>query len=810
MIKKLRSVIRKIPAMAYVVLLVVGGLNGCDSSTGPKTGSLTVNVLGLPSDIAAAITITGPAGPALTATTTRTFEDLPPGKYQLTAANAASDRSTFAPVNVTSVFEVTAGKTPTQATVNYAVITGIASISISGTPSPPTVVVTGGSFSRTLNASGEIGNLVPGVYSIAAVNLDADETYAATVTPAVLNITASVTPVTATVAYVPITGSISVASAGLPAGAQPIWDITGPGTYQRTLTGNGTQVLSRVPPGTYTVSGRVISYNGESYGAQTPAVSIAVIAGRISPVSFTYIVRPQTFDMSIDNVYINQSVQRWDGLIPLVAGRDAYLRVFVRGNEANTATPRVRVRLVRGGIVVATVYMNAPGGGVPTISSESEESDAWNAVLSGTLIQPGTSILADVDPDNAFRETNKDNNQFPLSGVGKSLDVRAVPSLDVRFVSVVTGVNGLAGDASLSRTNELLDMTLRMYPLATYTADTRAAFTTYAPLLQSDDANHAWSQILGEINALRVAEGSSRHYIGVIKVPYSSGVYGLGYVPGLATLNGDYPGSSGIIAHELGHNWGRLHAPCGGPANPDPQYPYSGAVTGVTGYDLVTRVIKSASLRDLMSYCSPVWISDYTYNNVMMYRSVNFASAGSSSSGSSLIVWGRIEGAEIVLEPAFQIDAPSQLPPARGNYSIAGTAADGTRLFGISFDPVQVGDAGNSRHFAFAIPMTEATMGRLARITVTGEGRRAEAAGTGAFATPTPASVSVTKAGPDDVTLTWNAAAYPMLVVRDPGTHQILAFARGGKSTIRTRRTSLDVILTDRVKSRRIPVAVKQ
>jgi hypothetical protein len=109
MTRKLGRVFRDLPVRACLALLVVSGLlAGCDSSTGPKTGSLTVNILGLPSDIAAAVTVTGSSGPALTATTTRTFEELPPGKYQVTAANAASDRSTFAPVNVTSVVEVTA------------------------------------------------------------------------------------------------------------------------------------------------------------------------------------------------------------------------------------------------------------------------------------------------------------------------------------------------------------------------------------------------------------------------------------------------------------------------------------------------------------------------------------------------------------------------------------------------------------------------------------------------------------------------------------------------------------------------------
>ena len=36
------------------------------------------------------------------------------------------------------------------------------------------------------------------------------------------------------------------------------------------------------------------------------------------------------------------------------------------------------------------------------------------------------------------------------------------------------------------------------------------------------------------------------------------------------------------MSHELGHNFSRPHAPCGGVANPDPNYPYAGGVLSAT------------------------------------------------------------------------------------------------------------------------------------------------------------------------------------------------------------------------------------
>ena len=73
--------------------------------------------------------------------------------------------------------------------------------------------------------------------------------------------------------------------------------------------------------------------------------------------------------------------------------------------------------------------------------------------------------------------------------------------------------------------------------------------------------------------------------------------------------------SKGTFVHELGHNQGRPHSPCGGPDGPDPNYPHANASIGVYGFNILSgQWFGPSNNKDYMSYCDPVWVSDWTWD----------------------------------------------------------------------------------------------------------------------------------------------------------------------------------------------------
>ncbi len=512
-------------------------------------------------------------------------------------------------------------------------------------------------------------------------------------------------------------------------------------------------------------------------------------------------------------MYLTQAAQRYDGSRPLVAGRNAYLRVFVKANEPNLATPAVRVRFYSGGTLVQTSTITASGASTPTAVTEGTLASSWNLAVSGALVQPNLRILADVDPANAVTESDESDNSFPASGTPFAVDVRTLPTFNLRFVPVLQQANGLQGNITAGNQAQYLDQVLKMLPIAGYDTDIRSVYTTTAPVLESGNGNGAWGTVLSEVLALRSADGSTRYYYGVVKTTYSSGVAGIGYVGGGArtALGWDrLPSGSGVMAHELGHNMSRSHAPCGGVSGADPSYPYPGGQIGIWGLDVATLALKAPTTTfDLMGYCNPDWVSDYNWAAMIQYRqsNPNYAPPSAGSPEGGLLVWGRVSAAGAVLEPAFRVPAGPTGVVQGSSYRVEGLDPSGRVLFSYGLRPETATDDRTTEvHLAAVLPVSLAAEQQLAGLRLVTPGGSATRVSAQAMAGGGPRplfrdpAVRASRPGPTRADLRWDGATYPMALVRDAATGEILSFARGGQTVLWTAAPALDLVFSDGVR----------
>ena len=178
-----------------------------------------------------------------------------------------------------------------------------------------------------------------------------------------------------------------------------------------------------------------------------------------------------------------------------------------------------------------------------------------------------------------------------------------------------------------------------------------------------------------EIDALRIAENDGRLYYGVVQLSYTGGQTARSITGVPAAVGLDRPSERArMAAHELGHMWGRDHAPCTATAGLDPFYPYSNGRIGVYGYDVIAGVLEPPATPDVMGLCQSPWISDYTWTRVMDFR----ASTDVETAVPALLVWGRIENGTAVLEPAFRVVTRPKLPSRGGSYALEGPHRGGT------------------------------------------------------------------------------------------------------------------------------------
>ena len=547
-------------------------------------------------------------------------------------------------------------------------------------------------------------------------------------------------------------------------------------------------------------------------GPDPGANELRATVGALGSVDFVADARDATINLSVGWVHLNQGNQSLDDAFDLVEGRPALLRVVVVSNETHAWAPSVRVRLYDGATLVRdTVLPPAPGGILPD-PDPGRLDQTWNLRLEAAEVGPDLAVSVTVDPDDEIAEIDEADNEYPGGGPA-SLGVRRLAPLRLVLFPIEATANGTTAEVNAGNLEQLLASTRRMLPVEDVETTIRTPFSTEEDL----STPTGWSTLLSDLQALRTSEGAAdEYYHGIIRNFSGIAYGGLAYVPGSnassfrSALSVEHPD---VIVHELGHNLGRPHSPCGGAGGPDPGYPHPDARLGGPGYDVVTgQLITDPAYRDYMSYCAPEWTSDYTFQRILDWRTDDprvpagsFAAAGPRVRG--LLRWGRVGEDGAYLNPALELEAPRPSAPSAGPNVLRGLDQSGAEIFRVAVEAVPVADGvPGEAHFAAFVPLDGPALGALDRLEVqTPVGTAAQVA-TAAAETGEAPTVRLRPAGAGEVLVQWDAGRHPIAAVRDRASGAIVAFARGGEAVIATPAsdpTQLVVDLSDGVRTRR-------
>ena len=796
------------------VVVTTGNTTTITVAFAPVPTVVEVPVSGLPNGVVPNITLTAPSGDETLILESRRISPAAPGRWRLSAGSVTSGGAVYLPTPSARDTTISAGDT-LRLPVQYAVTTGAIAVVVGGLPggAQGNVTVTGpGGYSRSVTATSTLTLLVPGSYTVSATTVSAaGSTYLPTPTSQQVTVTASIVASPATVSYAVATGAVTISAIGVPGSLTPTFSLTGTGA-PRTASGAGT--VSNLQAGSWTITANTIVSGPTTYTPSPSTQTVTITPNGTASASFTYtdaIVENYT----ITNVYLTQAIQRLDNSVTLVAGRDALLRVFVRANAPNTVRPDVRVRIYDGASLLQTTTIPAPESGVRTAIAEGTLTSTWNLLVPGANIRPTTRVLVDLDPTQATTDVNRSDNVWPTNGTPQSVSVTTVPAFNVRFVPIVVGA--LRGDVSEANKAAFLSSAQRMFPLNAVVSDVRAPFTSSATEIQSNDTNGQWLTVLSEINALRITDGApaTMHYYGVLKVSYTSGIAGYGFVPGRAAIGWDHlPSGDRVAAHEWGHNFSRNHAPCG--TSGDTNYPHVGGVINFWGWNSLTNTLVSPTWTDVMGYCSNQWISDYNWAAVMQYRSTSGGVSSTDAPGEGLLVWGRVVNGQIQLEPAFRVNAPVSAGAVSASHRLELLDADGTTLLDRQIETQRVdhATAADERQFAVIVPWSATLEARLASIRVRDvrsplssvvrrSARMTAPAAGGTPVVPQQAQVQAQVARTTDgrARVTWNSSAYPMAMVRDASTGALMGFVRRSGDAVVTGGRAVEVVYSDGVRT---------
>ena len=447
------------------------------------------------------------------------------------------------------------------------------------------------------------------------------------------------------------------------------------------------------------------------------------VVARVAGVEGEVRVRtnPLDLELSAGAAYLTQGAQNLSGNLPLIAGRDAFLRVFPVGDEVGFFEPGARATFYRDGEVVHSALLTPISEKIYTEPEESTLRSSNNARIPGSVIQPGLEMVVELDPEGDVPLAPGSRTRVPAEGTMRFNVIEMplyhqiiVPTVQTRFSAserVVAWAEGKTED------DPFFAFTRKVMPIGEMKVTIHEPYHTSVDLT----TEAGWNRWLREIRAIWEMEGRQGYYYGASVLPAGRRYGGFGYL--------FYPASVGInrtqtYTHEIGHNMSLRHIDCGGPRNPDSRYPHDPNSIGIYGLDVrAGAVIHPGQYVDLMSYCDPAWISDFSFR-IALNRRLQLESAtaravwGAIPEENAIMLWGSVGDGEMLLEPAFLVEARPSVPSTGGPYRLEGYGSGGELRFGFDFTPEPVDHGG--QHFHFHVPYDPDRDGSLARVVLSG------------------------------------------------------------------------------------------
>jgi hypothetical protein len=309
---------------------------------------------------------------------------------------------------------------------------------------------------------------------------------------------------------------------------------------------------------------------------------------------------------------------------PLIADREALLRVWLEpGADFAPRQIAAEVTVTAGSLTRTTRTVHT----VDAASSNGDLQSTVNFELLASEVTSTSTVSVVLSEDTASAEPLA---HWPPSGARQ---LEAQSSNGPFLITVVPLVaNGYTPD-----TSETIRLRFEHYLADLYPASTVDVTVAYPFELDFgvDPDGTGWDEALDQLLALRddANVDANVYYYGLLTPGATFDDYCQGdCVVGLSNVAGrtqtQYRGSIGTgffetskdtfsqetMGHELGHALGRQHSPCG-TSDPERAFPYKSGGIGVFGYN-GTRLLDPGKFTDVMGYCVPVWISDYTYDHL--------------------------------------------------------------------------------------------------------------------------------------------------------------------------------------------------